>query len=174
MIKNYLSFSPKIAKTAYVDEQALVAGRVHIGENSSIWPMAVLRGDVHEIFIGADTNIQDGTICHVTHDGIYNPGGIPLVVGNKVTVGHKVILHACTIEDLVLVGMGAIVMDGAVLEKNTIIGAGSLVSPHKKLESGYLWLGSPVKKIRALTDKELAFLEYSAAHYVRLKNNHQS
>lgn len=163
---------PDIADSAYVDESAVVIGNVKIGEDSSIWPMTVVRGDVHSITIGKGTNIQDASILHVTHDGKFSPGGYPLVVGDYVTVGHRVTLHACTVGNYCLIGMSATIMDGAVLGDKLIIGAGSLVPTGKTLEGGYLYVGSPVKRVRELNDKELEFLEYSAVHYVKLKNQH--
>lgn len=123
---------------------------VVLGDDASLWPMAVARGDVQAIRIGARTNIQDGSILHVTQDNRFNPGGRALIVGDDVTVGHGVILHACTVEDLVLVGMGSTVLDGAVIQRRVMIGAGSLVPPNKVLESGYLYLGNPVKQARPL------------------------
>ena len=173
-VRSFKGITPVIHATAYVDETALVIGDVTIGADSSIWPMTVIRGDVHSIKIGARTNIQDACVCHVTHDGEFSPGGYPLTVGNDVTVGHRVTLHACTVGNLCLIGMSATIMDGAVLEDKVIVGAGSLVPTGKKLESGYLYVGSPVKRVRALNEKEQAFLEYSAKHYARLKDQHQS
>jgi carbonic anhydrase/acetyltransferase-like protein (isoleucine patch superfamily) len=134
--------------------------------------MTVVRGDVHSITIGKGTNIQDVSILHVTHDGKFSPGGFPLVVGDYVTVGHRVILHACTVGNYCLIGMAATIMDGAVLGDKLIIGAGSLVPTGKELEGGYLYVGSPVKRVRELNDKELEFLEFSANHYVKLKDQH--
>ena len=124
-----------------------------------MWPLTVIRGDMHRIRIGARTSIQDGSVLHITHAGPFNPDGYPLTIGDDVTVGHKVILHGCTIGNRVLVGMGAIVMDGAVVEDEVVIGAGSLVPPGKRLESGYLYVGSPVKQARPLSDKEKAYLQ---------------
>ena len=172
-IRNFKDKSPDIHATAYVDETALVIGDVTMGEDSSIWPMTVARGDVHSIRIGARTNIQDACVLHVTHDGEFSPGGFPLTVGDDVTVGHRVTLHACTVGDLCLIGMSATIMDGAVLGDKVIVGAGSLVPTGKQLESGYLYVGSPVKRVRELNEKELAFLEYSAKHYAKLKDQHR-
>lgn len=172
-IRKFENFTPKIDDTAFVDDTALVSGDVVIGVDSSVWPMTVVRGDVNSIRIGKRTNIQDGSVLHVTHDGEFAPGGFELTVGDNVTVGHGVILHACTVGNYCLVGMGATVLDGAILEDYAMIGAGSLVSPGKTIEGGYLWLGSPARKIRALTDKEKKWLEYSAQHYVELKNRHR-
>ena len=172
-IRDFQSKSPEIASSAYIDEAALVIGDVSIGADSSVWPMTVIRGDVHSIKIGERTNIQDASVCHVTHDGEYSPGGFPLTVGDDVTVGHRVLLHACTVGDLCLIGMAATIMDGAVVEDKVIVGAGSLVPTGKKLESGYLYVGSPVKRVRELNEKEIAFLKYSAEHYSKLKDQHK-
>ena len=177
MIRKFESHLPKIHSSAYVDETALVSGEVEIGDDSSIWPMSVIRGDVNFIKIGKRTNIQDASVLHVTHASNEHSEkvtdaqiGYPLIIGDDVTVGHKALLHACVIGNRVLVGMGSIVMDGVVVEDETIIAAGSLVPPKKVLESGFLWVGSPAKKARPLSDKEKAYLKYSAEHYVRLKN----
>ena len=173
-IRDFEGRHPSIHPSAYIDELALVAGRVTIGAYSSVWPMSVLRGDINTISIGERTNIQDGSILHVTHDSEYAEGGVPLLVGSDVTVGHKVILHACTIEDLCLIGMGAVVLDGALIREGAMIGAGSLVPPNKELDGGYLYVGSPVKRVRALSDREKRYLKYSAEHYVRLMGRHRA
>jgi carbonic anhydrase/acetyltransferase-like protein (isoleucine patch superfamily) len=172
MIRNFKNTQPKLGSSVYVDPQALVIGDVTLGDNSSVWPMSVIRGDVNRIEIGECTNIQDGSVLHVTHDGPYTPGGFPLIIGKHNTIGHKVLLHACSIQDYCLIGMGAIIMDGAVVESHCIVGAGSLVPPKKQLASGYLYVGSPVKQIRKLTHEEFEMLEYSAEHYKRLKNEY--
>lgn len=171
-IRKYKDTSPRIAASTFVDEAAVVIGDVEIGEDSSIWPMAVLRGDVNFIRIGARSSIQDGSVLHVTHPHEAVPDGHPLIIGDDVTVGHNVTLHGCTIGNRCLVGMGSTVLDGAVLEDGVLLGAGSLVPPGKRLDGGYLWIGSPVKRARPLTDAEKAWFDYSAAHYVRLKNNY--
>ncbi len=171
-IRDFEQFSPDIADSAFVDDAAVVTGNVVIGADSSVWPMCSVRGDIHSIRIGERTNIQDGSILHVTHDSEFAPGGNALSIGNDVTVGHNAVVHACTVHDLCLIGMGAVLLDGAVIETEVMVGAGSLVPPKKVLDSGYLWLGSPVKKVRELTEKEKAFLRYSAQHYVDLKNRH--
>jgi len=173
-IRSFEDIEPTIAAGAYIDETALVVGDVSVGEDSSLWPMVVARGDVQRIRIGARTNIQDGSVLHVTQANRFNPGGYPLTIGDEVTVGHGVILHACTVEDRVLVGMGSTILDGAVIRAGAMIGAGSLVSPHKELEGGFLYLGSPAKQIRRLSDQEIAYLEFSAAHYVDLKDRHHA
>ncbi len=171
-IRSFENFTPQIDKTVFVDGSAVVTGNVSIGEDSSVWPCCSIRGDIHVISIGARTNIQDGSILHVTHDSEYAPGGFGLTVGDDVTVGHNVVLHACTVEDLCLIGMGSVVLDGALVQSGAMVGAGSLVPPNKVLEGGYMWLGSPVKRVRPLTDKEKSFLKYSAQQYVKLKNRH--
>lgn len=172
-LRSFNKIHPRIAPGAYIDDAALVIGDVTIGEDASLWPMVVARGDVQTIAIGARTNIQDGSVLHVTSDNPFTPGGFPLTIGADVTVGHGVILHACTIEDLSLIGMGSTILDGAIVRSRVMVGAGSLVSPGKELDSGYLYLGSPAKKIRPLRDTELAYLEFSSRHYVDLKNRHQ-
>jgi len=170
-VRTFQGVTPRIGNNAYIDPHALVIGDVKLGDNTSVWPMTVIRGDVNKVRIGNRTNIQDGCVLHVTHAGDSNPGHI-LSIGNDVTVGHKVILHGCTIQDRVLIGMNATVMDGAVIESDVVVGAGSLVSPGKVLESGYLYLGSPAKRVRPLTDFERAFFSYSAQHYATLKDQY--
>lgn len=172
-IRDYQGRHPAFHETAYIDPAATVIGAVKIGAKSSLWPMTVARGDVNFIEIGARTNIQDGSVLHVTHDGPYSQGGYPLIVGDDVTVGHNVTLHACTVEDACLIGMGSIVMDGAVIGSGAIVGAGALVPPGKKLEGGYLWLGSPVRRARALRAEERESILYSAGHYTRLAEKHR-
>ena len=173
-IRKFEQYTPEIAESAFVDESAVVTGNVVIGADSSIWPMCSVRGDIHYIRIGERTNIQDGSVLHVSHDSEFAPGGYALTIGNDVTVGHNAVVHACSVEDMCLIGIGAVLLDGAVVKSGAIVGAGSLVPPGKELEGGYLWLGSPVKKLRELTEKEKAFLEYSAAHYVDVKNRHMA
>ncbi len=172
MLRKFQDLFPRIAENTYVDETALIIGDVSLGAESSVWPMAVIRGDVNSIHIGHHTNIQDGSILHVTHKHEANPLGFSLNIGNHVTIGHQAILHGCTIEDYCLLGMGANVMDGAHLQEGVFLGAGSLVPPGKTLEGGYLWVGSPAKKVRPLTQAEKEWLAYSAAHYCRLKNQY--
>ncbi len=171
-IREFEGVMPDIDPTAYVDDTALIIGNVEIGADTSIWPFAVIRGDVNRIRIGKKSNIQDQSVLHVNHDSPYNPGGNTLAVGDKVTVGHRVILHGCTVHDHCLIGMGTTVMDGVVVHSNSIIGAGSLVTSGRELEGGYLWLGSPVRRVRALSEEEIAAIDYSANHYVKLKHRH--
>ncbi|RDE18882.1 gamma carbonic anhydrase family protein [Motiliproteus coralliicola] len=173
-IRSYQGMTPKLGQRVLVDPSAVVLGDVEIGDDSSIWPLVVVRGDMHRIRIGARTSIQDGSVLHITHAGPYNPDGFPLIIGSDVTVGHQAMLHGCTIGDRVLVGMGAMVMDGAVVEDDVVIGAGSLVPPGKTLESGHLYVGRPAKQVRKLTDKEMSFFTYTAGNYVKLKDKHLS
>jgi carbonic anhydrase/acetyltransferase-like protein (isoleucine patch superfamily) len=171
-VRPYLHHVPLLGERVFVDPSAVVIGKVTLGDDVSVWPTSVLRGDVNDIAIGARSNVQDGSILHVTHDGEYAPGGRALVVGTDVTVGHRAVLHACTIGNFCLIGMGAIVLDGAVLEDYVMVGAGSIVAPGKRLESRGLYVGSPARRVRDLTDREVSFLPYSAAHYVKLKNEY--
>lgn len=173
-IRTFQEHNPLLGMRAFVDPSAVVIGDVELGDDCSVWPLAAIRGDMHRIRIGARTSIQDGSVLHITHAGPFNPDGYPLEIGDDVTVGHKVILHGCRIGNRVLVGMGAIVMDGAVVEDEVVIGAGSLVPPGKRLLSGHLYVGSPVKQARPLSDKERAFFTYSAANYVKLKDQHMA
>lgn len=173
-IRNYQGISPKIHNSAYIDPTAVVIGDVSIGAEASVWPMAVLRGDVNRISIGHHTNIQDGSVLHVTHAATrFGLPGAPLTVGDYVTVGHKALLHACSIGNYCLIGMGAIIMDQALVPDHVFVGAGSLVSQGKQLQSGHLYLGNPARKVRELNEQELEFLEYSALHYVEVKNRHR-
>lgn len=169
-VQSFQFQAPVLGQRVYVDDTALVIGQVSLEDDVSLWPYVVARGDVNRICVGARSNIQDLSMLHVTHDGPYTPGGIALTIGENVTVGHKCLLHACTIGDRCLIGMGSIVMDGAVIEDEVLLAAGSLVSPGKCLQSGHLYRGSPAQKIRPLTDREREMLSYSAAHYLRLKN----
>jgi len=171
-IRPWRGEAPELGERVWIDPAATVIGRVRLGDDVSVWPNVVLRGDVNRITIGARSNIQDGVIGHVTHDGPWTPGGLELVVDQDVTVGHAAVLHACRIGARCLVGMGALVLDGAVLEPDVMLGAGSLVSPGKRLESGWLYRGRPATPARRLTDDELDMLRYSAAHYVRLKDEY--
>lgn len=172
-IRTFAGNTPILEAGVYVDATALVIGAVTIGRDSSVWPMTVVRGDVNRITIGHHTNIQDGSVLHVTHENTLDGStGYPLYIGNYVTVGHRALLHACTIMDYCLIGMGAIIMDDAVVAENVIVGAGSLVTPGRKLESGYLYVGNPARKARKLTEVELQLPEYLARHYVELKNKH--
>ena len=171
-LRPHREHTPKLGERVMLDPTAVVIGDVEIGDDSSIWPMTVIRGDMHRIRIGKRTSIQDGSILHISHASSYNPGGYPLTIGDDVTVGHAAKLHGCTIGNRVLVGIGAIVMDGAVVEDEVVIGAGTLVPPGKTLESGYLYVGSPAKKARPLTDSEREYFTYSSVNYAKLKDVH--
>ncbi len=169
-IKAFQEKFPSLGKDVYIDETAVVIGDVVLGDNTSIWPMVVVRGDVNCIRIGAGTNVQDASVLHVTHAVEHIPDGFPLIIGDDVTIGHRVVLHGCQVGNRCLIGMGAIVMDGGVIEDDVILGAGSLVPPGKKLESGHLYVGAPARKTRPLTEEEKDFLRYSAQHYCLLKD----
>ncbi|NIF24646.1 gamma carbonic anhydrase family protein [Candidatus Pantoea multigeneris] len=171
-LRTYKLKSPQCGQRVMVDPASVVVGDVILADDVSIWPLVAIRGDVNQVRIGARTNIQDGSVLHVTHKSASNPAGFPLVIGEEVTVGHKAMLHGCTIGNRVLVGMGTIILDGVVVEEDVMIGAGSLVPPGKTLVSGYLYLGSPVKQIRPLTADELEGLRYSANNYVGWKNDY--
>lgn len=173
-IRSYKKMSPSLGDRVYVDEAAIIIGDVVLGDDSSVWPMAVIRGDVNSIHIGRRSNIQDGTVVHVTHRFSENLVGHAVRIGDDVTIGHNVTVHGCTIEDRCLIGIGCTILDGAVIHSNVLLGAGSLVSEGKELESGYLYIGTPAKKIRKLTDEEMAWFVYSAKHYQNLKNDYLS
>lgn len=172
VLRPYQTFFPQLGQRVMVDDASVVIGDVRLADDVGIWPLVVIRGDVNYVAIGRRTNIQDGSVLHVTHKSSYNPEGNPLLIGEEVTIGHKVMLHGCTIGNRVLVGMGTIILDGAVIEDDVMIGAGSLVPQNKRLESGYLYLGSPVKQIRPLKETELEGLKYSANNYVRWKDEY--
>jgi carbonic anhydrase/acetyltransferase-like protein (isoleucine patch superfamily) len=169
-IRNFNDKRPTIGASVYIDASAEVIGDVTLGDDVSVWPTAVIRGDVEKISIGAATNVQDGAVLHVSHAGQFSPAGFPLIIGAGVTIGHRAVVHGCSIGQYCLIGIGAIVMDGAILGDYVILGAGSLVSPGKQLAGGYLYVGAPAKPIRVLSESEKEFLEYSAQHYVSLKN----
>jgi len=173
-IRKYLNTYPIIDNSAYIDDSAVIIGDVVIGNNSSVWCNSVIRGDVNSITIGNNSNIQDLTMLHVSHK---NPNKEPteygkLTIGDNVTVGHNCCLHACTIKNNILVGMGTTILDNTIINDNILIGAGSLVPPNKELYSGYLYIGNPVKQVRQLSQEEIEYLEYSALHYVKVKNQY--
>jgi carbonic anhydrase/acetyltransferase-like protein (isoleucine patch superfamily) len=171
-IRPFRGIFPRLGARAYVDPAATLIGDVELADDVSIWPGAVLRGDVHHIRIGARSNVQDGAIVHVTHDGPYTPGGFPTLIGSDVTIGHGAVIHACTIEDACLIGMHATVLDGAVVRKNGFVGAGAVVAPGKVVGERELWLGNPARMVRVLSDAQVEQLYYSAANYVRLKDDY--
>ena len=171
-IRSYRGIAPSLGNANYVDESSVLVGDVTCGDDVSIWPLVAARGDVNKITIGDRTNVQDGTVLHVTRKTSSNPDGYPLSIGSDVTVGHKCMLHGCTLKNRILVGMGAIIMDGATVEDDVFVGAGCLVPPNKVLESGFLYVGSPAKQIRKLNEDELRFLKQSASNYVVLKDEY--
>lgn len=173
MIRSFNGIEPKLDASAWVDATALVLGDVVLGEDVSVWPMSAIRGDVNLVRIGARTNVQDGTVIHGAHAGGVNPTGFPVLIGEDVTIGHRSVVHACTVGDACLIGMSSTIMDGSVLEDEVILGAGSLVPPGKRLESGYLYMGSPARRQRPLTKEERNFLRYSSRHYVEVARQHR-
>jgi carbonic anhydrase/acetyltransferase-like protein (isoleucine patch superfamily) len=171
-LRSFRGHTPKLGHRVLIDPSAVVSGDVWLADDVSVWPGTIIRGDMHSIRVGARTSVQDGSVLHITHASDFNPDGWPLSIGEEVTIGHNATLHGCTLGSRILVGMGAIVMDGAVVEDNVVIAAGALVTPKKRLESGYLYAGTPAKQIRKLSEKEMAFFSYSASNYVRLKDEH--
>lgn len=172
-IRPYLEHQPAIDRSCYVDPLSVVIGQVTLHENASVWPFAVIRGDVHYISIGKNSNVQDHCMLHVSHANAGRPNGSPLIIGEDVTIGHHVTLHGCQIGNRVLIGIQTVVLDDVIIEDDVMIGAGSLVPPRKRLESGYLYVGSPVQKVRPLTQAEIDYLPYSARHYVKVAAQHQ-
>ncbi|WP_069649392.1 gamma carbonic anhydrase family protein [Caloranaerobacter ferrireducens] len=166
MLKEYESKKPQIHDSCFIADSAEIIGDVEIGENTSVWYNTVIRGDENSIKIGKYTNIQDGCVIHISKE-------YETVIGDYVTIGHKAIVHACKVGDNVLIGMGAIILDGAEIEDNVLVGAGSIVTPGKKIPSGTLVLGSPAKVIRKLTDEEIKHLKQSAIDYVEYAKKHK-
>lgn len=171
-LRPYRGVMPTLGARVMIDPTAVVIGDVVLGDDASVWPTAVIRGDVNHIRIGARTNVQDGSVLHVTSPNPAYPQGIPLLIGEDVTVGHTVTLHACTIDNFCLIGMGSIVLDAAHVEDFVMIGAGSLIPPRMRLGTRGLYVGSPAKRVRDLKDSEIDALRHSAAHYVKVKNNY--
>ena len=169
-VRKHRGISPKLGKRVYVDPSATVIGEVVLGDDCSIWPGAVLRGDMHSIVVGHRTNIQDNATLHITHPSKFNSGGWPLVIGSDVVIGHGAVVHGCNLNDRLLVGNGAIINDGAEIESEVIVGAGCVVPPGKKLVSGYVHVGNPCRVLRPITDSERNFFSYTAANYVKLKD----
>jgi carbonic anhydrase/acetyltransferase-like protein (isoleucine patch superfamily) len=161
---------PAIDASVFVDPTAVIIGDVCIGEDSSVWPLSVIRGDMHRIRIGRRVSVQDGSVLHITHASAYNPEGFPLTIGDDVTIGHQATLHGCTICDRVLIGMKAMVMDGALIESEVILGAGAVVPPGKVLAAGHVYIGNPAKAVRAISEKEKTYFSYTASNYARLKD----
>jgi len=172
VLRTFKQWFPQLGERVMVDASSVVVGDVSLADDVSIWPLVAIRGDVNKVVIGKRSNIQDGSVLHVTHKSSSNPEGHPLIIGEDVTVGHKAMLHGCAIGNRVLIGMGSILLDGVIVEDDVMIGAGSLVAPGKRLESGYLYLGSPAKQVRPLTEKEIAGLLYSSSNYVGWKDDY--
>lgn len=171
-LRPYLDHWPVLGQRVYLDPAATIIGDVALGDDVSVWPGCVLRGDVNHIRVGARSNIQDGTIVHTSHHSPFNKAGHPTLIGQDVTIGHGTIIHACTIEDLCLVGMGACILDGATVRKYGFLGAGAVLGPGKVVGEAELWLGNPARFVRKLSDRDIESLHYSAAHYVRLKDTY--
>ncbi len=172
MLRPFKNSRPVVGENVYIDESAVIIGDVVIGDDVSVWPTCVIRGDVESIRIGDGTNVQDGSVLHVSHAGDHSTQGHPLHIGKGVTIGHHATVHACTVGDYCLIGMGAIILDDAIIEDNVILGAGSLVPSGKTLEGGFLYVGSPARRVRPLKDSEKEFLEYSYKHYIELKDEY--
>lgn len=162
----YKDITPTIGDDVFVAPSASIIGDVEIGDQTNIWYGVTIRGDVNTVRIGKRTNIQDGTVCHVTA----NTG--PLFIGSGVTIGHNATIHACTLEDGSFVGMGATVMDGAVVESGAMVAAGALVSPNKVVRKGEVWAGVPAKLFRPMTEDEVKYMPWSEKHYVELAKNY--
>ncbi len=162
IILPYRGVYPRIAESAYIAPTATIIGDVEIGEDSNIWFGCVLRGDVNEIRIGAGTNIQDGTVVHVSREkfGTY--------IGDHITIGHMALIHACTLEDRCFIGMQATVMDGCVVASGAMVAAGALITPGKRVPPGELWAGTPAKRVRDLSEADSTSIAATAPHYVRL------
>jgi carbonic anhydrase/acetyltransferase-like protein (isoleucine patch superfamily) len=166
MIRSYKGISPRIADTAFIEASAQIIGDVEVGAHSSVWFNCVLRGDCYHIRIGESTNIQDGTVIHVTQ------GRFATVLGNYVTVGHSVVLHGCTVEDRCLIGIGAIVLDNVTIGEQSFIAAGSLVTPGTVIPARSMVMGTPARIRRAVTDEEVARIDEHWQHYVEYKNQY--
>lgn len=171
-LRSYLHYFPQVGKRVLIDRSSIIIGQVELKDDVSIWPLVVIRGDVNYIQIGEKTNIQDGCILHVARSSTQNSNGYPLIIGENVTIGHGAILHGCIIGNNTLIGMGSRVLDGAIIEDNVMLGAGSLVAPGKHLESGYLYIGNPARRVRSLTGEEIESLAISARNYVIIKNEY--
>lgn len=167
IILPYRKKLPKISDKSFIAQTATVIGDVEIGDETGIWYGCTVRGDVHEIRIGSRTNIQDGSVIHVTG------GGHGTYIGDEVTVGHMALIHACTIEDLAFIGMGSIIMDGAVVEENGMLAAGAMLTNNKRIKKGELWAGRPAKFWRMMTQEEIDWIPQSADNYAKLANEYK-
>ncbi len=167
-IEAFRGIMPNLGRDVFIHPMATVIGEVTLGDGVSVWPGTVIRGDVNFIRVGAGSNIQDNSVLHVSHRRPEDPDGAPLIVGERVTVGHGVILHGCTIGDECLIGMGAVVMDHALIEPQVLLAAGSLVPEGRVLTSGWLYLGRPARPVRRLAAEETAQFSYQADRYLEL------
>lgn len=161
MIREINGHKPKIHPTAYVHDTAEIIGKVTIEKNASVWPYCVLRGDIAEIVVGEETNVQDNTVIHTNE-------GLPTLLGKGISVGHGVILHGCTVKDHCIIGMGSILLDGSIVEEESIVGAGAVLSPNKKVPKGSMVLGIPARVMRPLRADELEHIRWNAREYIRL------
>jgi carbonic anhydrase/acetyltransferase-like protein (isoleucine patch superfamily) len=173
-LRPYLGISPTLGQQVFIDTSAVVIGKVTLGDDVSVWPHAVIRGDVQEISVGARTSVQDGCVLHVTSPNPAYPEGLPLIIGNDVTIGHSVTLHACTVSNFCLIGMGSVVLDAVYVEEFVMVGAGSVVTPRSRLTTMGLYVGNPARRVRDLKDSEVEAIKHSAKHYVKVKNNYLS
>ncbi|MEM7171900.1 MAG: gamma carbonic anhydrase family protein [Pseudomonadota bacterium] len=178
LIRPYQGITPKIHPDAFIAENAVIIGDVEIGPGSSIWYGCVIRGDVNKIRIGANTNLQDGTVVHCNHDRSGKSyretgGGVPCYIGDNVVIGHMALIHACTLESGCFIGMGAVVMDHAVVQPQAMVAAGALVGPRKVVESGQLWAGTPARRVRDLKPEELGNFPYLADSYRKLAESYR-
>jgi carbonic anhydrase/acetyltransferase-like protein (isoleucine patch superfamily) len=171
-IRSFRGASPQLGARVFIDRSAVVIGDVTLGDDVSVWPGAVIRGDMHSIAIGQRSNVQDNAVLHITHPSTFNPGGWPLTIGDDVVIGHSAVVHGCRVGDRVLVGIGAILNDGVVVEHEVIVGAGTVVPPGKRLPTGHVYVGNPCRALRPITDDERRFFEYVAGNYVKLKDEY--
>ena len=173
-IHSFSGKRPQIGDRVFISPTGYVLGDVVLDADCSVWPGAVIRGDMQRIRIGQRTSVQDGAVLHITHASAYHPDGFPLTIGTDVTIGHQACLHGCHIGNEVLIGIGAVVLDGARIEDRVILAAGALVPPGKVLASGFLYKGSPAQPARALSEAELNYFKYTAGNYVKLKDKYLS
>ncbi|MEO5626635.1 MAG: gamma carbonic anhydrase family protein [Dokdonella sp.] len=173
-IRNSHGSVPRVSPLAYIDPSAQVVGHVQVGDYASIWPCSVVRADAHAIRIGARSNVQDGALLHVSHDALFMLGGFALTIGDNVTIGHDAALHGCCVQDACLIGVRATILDGTLIKKHSIVGAGAVVTQGKVVGEGELWLGDPARYLRMLSDEEIEQIYYSARQNVVLGANYRA
>ncbi|MEO6689953.1 MAG: gamma carbonic anhydrase family protein [Dokdonella sp.] len=173
-IRSFHGFTPDVSPLAYVDASAQVIGHVQVGDDASIWPCSVVRGDMHAIRIGARSNVQDGALLHVTHDARFTLGGFALTIGDNVTIGHGVALHGCSLQDACLIGIRATILDGTLVKKHSIVGAGAVVTQGNVVGEGEFWLGNPARYVRMLSNEEIEQIYCTARQYVALGANYRA